>query len=219
MLEIINHLDNPDAEARATKLIASAYDELRTILPELPQELRIYFDNDNLIPELGVGGFAYAPGILTFSYDADFADKTLQNRELRSTVFHEGYHLVQGHTFEDAHAPYRHGLDSAIYEGCATIFERMFAATEPPYGKYDDRTSEELQGWANALAAIPIDAFVANDGELWQRWAFYDRESGERWRFYKVGTWIVDRVLAVSDWDILDLRSKSAKEIMELLPS
>jgi uncharacterized protein YjaZ len=216
MLTVINHLENKDAEAQSIELIQAAYSEVRELLPELPESLQIYFDNWYLIPETGDGGFAYAPGILTMSFDPDFADKKAQAAHVRSTVFHESYHLVQGHTYEDVKLPYRHALDSAIYEGCASVFEREHTHPDTLPGDYSMCAEQQLQEWADALAAISNEDYRNGDTGLWMKWALYDKEANERWRVYKVGTWIVDRALANTGLDILDFRTKSAKEILAL---
>lgn len=217
MLEVITHLDNPEAEARSIELIENAYAEVRALMPELPENLQIHYDNWFLIPETGDGGFAYSPSILTMSFDPDFADKELQAAHVRSTVFHESYHLAHGHTNQDPKLPYRNALDSAIYEGCASVFERDNTHPNLLPGDYSMCSEEQLQGWADALAAISNEDYINGDTGLWLKWAIYDKEANERWRVYKVGTWIVDRVLTKADLSVLDLRTKSAEEILSLL--
>lgn len=216
MLEVINHLEDKDAEARAITLIDAAYREVRGDIPELPETLQIYFDNWYLIAETGEGGFAYAPDILTMSFDPDFTDAQLQTAHLRSTVFHESYHLAHGHTYEQSTLPYRHALDSAIYEGCASVFEREYTHPELLPGDYSDCTESQLQEWCSALAEISNDDYRNGDTGLWVKWALYDKETGERWRVYKVGTWLVDKALQQSGKGILDLRSLTAEEIHRL---
>lgn len=216
MLEIINHLENKNAEAQSVELIQAAYSEVRELLPELPESLQIYFDNWYIIPETGEGGFAYAPGILTMSFDPDFADKKVQTAHVRSTVFHESYHLAHGHTYEDTTLTYRHALDWAVYEGCASVFERDYTHPDLLPGDYSMCPEQQLQEWADALADISSDDYKNGDTGLWIKWALYDKETSERWRVYKVGTWIVDRTLADSGLNVLDLRTKSAEEILAL---
>lgn len=217
MLEVINHLEDKEAEKHSIKLIQTAYDEVRALLPELPTSLQIYFDNWYLLPETGEGGFAYAPDTLTMSFDGSFADKRVQTEHIRSTVFHESYHLTHGHTYKESKLPYRHALDSAIYEGCASVFEREYTHPNVLPGDYSACTDQQLQTWADALAAISNDDYTNGDTGLWIKWALYDKKTNERWRVYKVGTWIVDRALAKSGLNIIDLRFKSAIDILELI--
>jgi len=217
MLEVIHHLEDKEAENRSLELIQAAYKEVRELLPELPDSLKINFNNWYLLPETGEGGYAHAPDVLTMSFDGDFADKKIQTEHVRSTVFHESYHLAHGHTYEDSKLPYRHTLDSAIYEGCASVFERDYTHPEILPGDYSACTEQQLQEWADALVSISNEDYTNGDTGLWVKWAIYDKETDERWRVYKVGTWIVDRALKNSGLNILDLRTKAAEEILALV--
>lgn len=217
MLEIIKHLDDAVAEKQAIELISAAYSEVRERIPELPENLKIYFDNWYLITETGEGGFAYAPDILTMAFASDFVNIKLQTAHLRSTVFHESFHLAHGHTYEQSTVPYRHALDSAVYEGCASVFEREYTQPELLPGDYSACSESQLSEWRDALENISNDDYRNGDTGLWVKWALYDKEADERWRAYKVGTWLVDRALQNSGKNILDLRRLSAEEILNLL--
>ena len=217
MLEIIQHLDDKAAENRAIELIDAAYSEVRELIPELSEDLKIYFDNWYAIKETGEGGFAYAPDILTMAFISDFANTALQAAHMRSTVFHESFHMAHGHTYEQSTLPYRHALDSAVYEGCASVFERD--RTQPAIlpGNYSACSESQLQQWADALAEISNEDYRDGDTGLWVKWALYDKDTSERWKVYKVGTWIVDRVVQKSGKDVLELRKLTAEEILNLL--
>lgn len=217
MLEIIQHLDDTSAEKRSIELINAAYDEARGCMPELPENLKIYYDNWFLIPETGDGGFAYASDILTMSFASDFADPELQASHVRSTVFHELFHLAHGHTNQNPTLPYRHALDSAVYEGCASVFERDYTQPKILPGDYSACDEAELQQWADALVEISNNDYCNGDTGLWVKWALYDNETDERWKVYKVGTWIVDRVLRSSGKNVLELRTLTAEQILNLL--
>jgi uncharacterized protein YjaZ len=217
MLEIIQHLDDTAAESRSIELIDAAYREVRELIPELPENLKIYFDNWYLITETGEGGFAYSPDILTMAFASNFTNTKLQAAHVRSTVFHESYHLAHGHTYEQSTLPYRHALDSAIYEGCASVFEREYTQPDLLPGDYSACSESQLQEWRDALANISNDDYKNGDTGLWVKWALYDKEANERWRVYKVGTWLVDRALQNSGGDILDFRKLTAEQILNLL--
>jgi hypothetical protein len=217
MLHFYEDAPNVAAKDAVEPALTAAYEEVRQILSELPEDIHIWLDNWCLIPETGDGGFAYSPNELTIAYDIDFKDKALQQKSLRQTIFHEGYHLVQGHTNEQPHAQYKTALDSAIYEGCAVVFERKYAGSDPLWGHYEKHDEATLTEWRNAMMKISIDDFVKNDGEIWRTWAFYDELTEERWRLYKVGTWLVDSALQRSGKDILDFRKLSAEEILDLI--
>jgi len=189
--------------------------EVRELLPELPEKLSIWLDNSWLTKQTGTGGAAYSADIINISFDADFADKQAQLADLRGTVFHEAYHLVQGHTFIGPKAEYRTMLDSAIYEGCATVFEREYAGVVPLWGEYKQHSREELVLWRNAMKAISIEEFRDGSSKLWSKWAYYDKGDAQRWKAYKTGSWVVDEAIERSYIDILEMRKMSSTEILK----
>ena len=186
---------------------------LRELLPELSDELQVYVYAEDLIQETGTGGYAYSPTVLSLAIDNDFKDKEKQLSALVGTIYHESYHLTQGHTGNETKAPATSALDSAIYEGCATVFERTYAGVEPLWGDYSMHSEEELRQWCEALSRITPDEWLGDEGEVWQRWSFYDAEDGQRWKAYKVGTWVVERCLRETGKDIRDLRLMAASDI------
>lgn len=213
MININKDAPNSAVEKIILKLLTQYYEEARGLLRELPEDINIWLDNWYLSPETGAGGFAYSPTTLTLSFDESFNDQTLQAQGLRAVVMHESYHIVQGHTYTEPSATYRHALDSAIYEGCATVFEREYANGILPIGDYKDIEEAKLQQWAEALANISNDDYRNGETGLWIKWALYDKETKDRWKAYRVGTWIVDRALKKSGKDILDFRTLDAQTI------
>jgi len=199
------------------KPLQAFFDEVTILLPELPNELNIWLDNSFLVSDTGEGGAAYSPDTITVSFDKDFQDKSSQLKNLRGTVFHEAYHLVQGHTIVDGKAAYRSMLDSAIYEGCATVFERDYAGVVPLWGEYKQHSIQELMSWQDAMSAIPTEDYESEDSNLWNMWAYYDKEDGQRWKAYKTGSWLADKAIKTSNIDILKLRSDSAENIINLI--
>ena len=193
------------------------FDEVGKLLPELPRKLHIWLDNDGLVEETGEGGFAYSPDIINIAFDVDFEDTQAQLKALRGTVFHESYHLVQGHTSVEPKAEYRSMLDNAIYEGCATVFERVHAGVAPLWGEYKQHSQEELETWRDAMATYSNEEYRDGKLGLWPRWAFYDKDDGQRWKLYKVGSWMVDEAMERSRMGVLDMRRMSAYEILELI--
>jgi uncharacterized protein YjaZ len=158
-----------------------------------------------------LGGYAYSHDVITLAIQKDFADKMKQTAELRGTVFHESFHLSQRFTGEDGH---RSALHSAIYEGCATVFEREYANVLPLYGNYNAHSDEQLADWFDKLGAVGM-SYREKEGE-WEEWAFYHHELQQRWIVYKTGTWLVDQTLKQTGLNILDLQNKTAEEILAL---
>lgn len=216
MITYFDDAPNIKAKAAVEQVIDAAYIEVRKLLPELSADLQIWLDNRHLIPETGEGGYSYAPDIINIAFDLDFKDRHAQLKNLRATIFHESFHVVQGHTYEQPRALYETALDSAIYEGCATIFEREYAHSDPLWGKYRQHDDNELQRWQEGLRTVSADEYY-KDMDMYEKWAFYDKDTGERCRVYKTGTWLVDKVLEKTKLNILDLRTKSAADIIDLL--
>lgn len=203
MLSLINHLDDEKAEQLLLAELQVYYDEVRIILPSLPKNLQIYFDRFCILPQYGCGGFAYSSEIMTIGYDTEFDDKELQSKALRSTVFHESYHLAQGyHSQMGDITP----IEEAVYEGAATVFERDFTGAEIPFGHYE---GEAVQQWKSQIVTLPI-SYDRN------KWKFFDDGDQASWKLYKVGTYITDQVIINTGKTVLDLNKLSAKEILML---
>lgn len=210
MIEVINYT-NEKFEKEREQIISDAYSEVRALLPKLPEKIKLYFGEQNLvIPELGTGGFAYSLDIMTISLDPHFPDKEKQASSLRPAVFHESMHLYQNYTGQGPAYP---PLETALYEGMATVFERQYANGSVPYGDYSEVKEVNFQEWINILKDIPADQYT---DEIHAQWAFYNEKLNERWIIYRLGTWMVDNVLHNNQLDILDLKDKTAKEILEM---
>ncbi|MBC7564952.1 hypothetical protein H7100_01830 [Candidatus Saccharibacteria bacterium] len=206
------HYTNQETEKSFETIIEASYQEVRQYLKHIPEKLDIYFgDKSIIIPETGVGGFAYSHGIMTLAIDEDFPDKKKQNAELRATVFHESFHISQHFTGEEG---FQTALNSAIYEGCATVFERAYAGTRAIHGDYSAHSDEQLESWLIELKAVGSSYFEQKG--VWEKWAFYNEDLDQRWIVYKTGTWLIDRILQKTGLDILDLQDKTAEQILAL---
>lgn len=117
MIKVI-HYQNESTEKPLEAIISESYDEVRKLLPKLPSKIQIYFSDYGIIPESGVGGFAYNHGIITVSIDPNFKDKEKQLKDIRPTIFHESFHISQNYTGKSG--PFS-AIENAIYEGMATV--------------------------------------------------------------------------------------------------
>lgn len=209
MIEILHYSDEA-VEQPLLPTIESAYAEVARLL-ETPETIGIYFTDDGAGDETGVGGFTYAKNRINLAFAKDFTDKATQLQNLRSTVYHESFHVRQGFTYTDS--PFT-ALESAIYEGCAVIFERDYAEHTPLYADYQAHSESELKAWLTAIKEVGDEYF--KDSETWYRWAFYHEELNQRWIIYKIGTWLVDNMLHDNNLSVLDLQDKTATQIIEL---
>lgn len=192
--------------------INKSYNELKELLPTLPQLLRVYFGTNYDYGESGVTGSAISADSIKIGIDPTVEDRSKQHTKMHSIVFHEGYHVSQGfHLGQEFSA-----LESAVHEGCATVFERDYAQSSPKWGDYQKEGEEKLRQWYEAMKPITAEQYFEPTSETWRKWAFYDPETDESWRVYKVGTWIVDEVMRRNKLSSIDLNNMSAKEILEI---
>lgn len=210
MINITEFSDEP-FESQFVPLVDGAYSGVQKILDNVPEKLNIKFTDNGGSDITGVGGFSLSHDQINLAILKNFKDRTAQRHNLRSTVFHESFHVQQGFTYSDS--PFT-ALEAAIYEGSAIAFERDYANNSAAYGDYSTYTKEQLEGWLNEIRAIGTDYF--ENEETWHKWAFYHPEYNQKWIIYKVGSWVVDKILTDNHLDILDLKDKSASEIAEL---
>jgi hypothetical protein len=166
--------------------VEAAYDEARALLPAVPEG--VAFDVDEraiVIPGWGVGGYALTGKRVLIGHDGSIRGEVLERR-LRGIVFHECVHLAQGFTADVWLPGPIAALDYAVYEGCATVFERDRAGDEPPWSSYLDEAT--MLAWAHELADLP----PSDDLE---RWLFWDPLTRRESMIYRTGVFIVDRVL------------------------
>ena len=196
-------------EPQFTPLVNEAYEQAKALLGNLPEDVDIVFTDQGASELMGVGGFAESADQINLCIQKGFRNRELQWRNLYGTVMHESFHLQQGFTFDKA--PFT-ALESSIYEGCAVVFEREYSESSVEYADYSRNTDEQLQGWADEIESVGTRYF--EDTETWERWAFYHPEYDQQWIIYKVGSWMVDRVLRENQLQILDLQNSSAQQIL-----
>jgi hypothetical protein len=211
IIKPVNDFLDKDIQDDLLKVIEKAYNEVLELLPGLPDTLGVYFDNGDLIPELGVGACAWDPETLTIGFDLKFkGDKVEQIKELKHAIFHEAYHLAHGWTIELNKAiGDRHGLaiEQAFYEGCAIVFERDYSGAKDIIGNYSKLENiEELFAELNSLQ----EDYDVN------AWKFWHKEKRERWLLYRVGTWMIDEYLKKNkDKTILDLLKLKPEDVIK----
>jgi len=103
-------------------------------------------------------------------------------------------------------------IENAIYEGMATVFEREYCGVWQPYGDYRNTSEEKLKTWIKDLQRLSLDEFEKN----YKDWKFFHPKLKERWIVYKTGTWMIDQILQKNKLTIIDLRSKTATEILDI---
>lgn len=210
MINVIAY-SNQTLESSFKPIIDNAYQDVQKLLDNVPDVLQIKFTDNGGSDITGVGGFAFSRTQINIAVLEGFNDRNVQEDNLRSTVFHESFHIQQGFTYSDS--PFT-ALEAAVYEGSAIAFEREYAKNDAAYGDYSTHTDKQLQSWLNEITSVGTRYF--EDEETWHRWAFYHPEYDQKWIIYKVGSWYVDRILSINGLDILDLKDKTAREIVSL---
>lgn len=210
-LEVIKALGNEKVQEDLLPRIDTWYSAARELLPALPEDIKIYFvdqDDSIIMPGFGVGGYAYNPETMSLGFDLYFDDREEQIRQLESTVYHEGMHIAQGYTGTGEAIPVDHWV---VYEGLATVFEREILGNRQPYGIYP-KDKKIILGWLDEMSKIKTPWTY----DEYSKWAFIDEESGEKWRLYKAGAWLIDQIMKKSGKSVLDLSKLNAKEIRKL---
>ena len=211
---VVESFENEAIEAPFVEKIEVAYQELRAIIPTLPEKLKVVFGTNYEYGDDGVTGSAIAADAIKVGIKPDMENRSVQFEKIRSLIFHEGYHVAQGFYLD---GPGFSALESAVYEGCATIFEREYTDSTPKWADYSSENETALRRWYDEMKDITAEQYFEPTGETWKKWAFYDPETGESWRIYKVGTWLVERVIAKTNVDIADLSTSTANEILGML--
>lgn len=80
--------------------IETYYAKARSLLPELPEHMSFQDNNDLIIPGYPTGGYAFSPSTIKLGIDDTWEDKAALADDLRGTILHETYHIVQGYTGE-----------------------------------------------------------------------------------------------------------------------
>ena len=193
--------------------IKESYDELRVLLPHLPETMNVEFGTNYDYGEDGVTGSALSPNSMKIGIRIDQEDRTSQFARIGSVVKHEGYHIGQGFYNSSPCS----ALEAAVSEGCATIFERDYLGSNPRWADYSMHDEKTLQQWLDEIKTITADQYFEPTGETWRKWAFYDAETDTSWRIYKTGTWLVEAVMSKTGLNALELNRLSADEIMSHL--
>lgn len=208
-LPISVHLLNTDEysfssdDARAIRDAAAHTEpEVRLLLPAMRQQLNLVVaTGSGVIPETGEVGFAVSPDTVNWTVDASRNVGEVARSHLRHMLFHELHHCVRLIRVPSYFTT--DWYDGSIFEGLATVFERL-AGWSPPYGDYPD----EIGAWADELFAQPVD-------NTFNHWKF-QHPDGRRWISYRVGAWVVDEAVKNSGRTAADLVWESTETIVGL---
>lgn len=178
--------------------------DVRKLLPQIPSDVTFVVQTAayECIPETGDGGYTKNSRLIILSLDPGLPygeEKVLAST--RCTLFHELHHAAR---FEAGifHPTF---LDSCIMEGLATVFERDRAECQPLWGLYKP---EEAEVW--------LQEIIAQGDNVPHYPYMYRHNDGRRWIGYKVGTYLIDKVLKASGKSIEELTILECGEIKRL---
>lgn len=183
--------------------ITHATEEVAKLI-ELPEHLNVIIRPHNwlnIIPETGDGGQTIDTELVSVTFDPNVPyGKALLLKSLRESVFHELNHVYRWMTSDfDEHI-----LNSAVFEGLATVFETDYAGAAPPWSQYED---EPVEDWLHELATKTNADY--ND-------YFFVHPDGRKWIGYKVGTWLVREATKNSGKNVIELSRTSWREIINI---
>jgi Predicted Zn-dependent protease (DUF2268) len=184
--------------------VKAAYKEVTMLLPFGSKHINFFVQprEYSLIPETQDSGRAHNGEFLELAFNPTVDAKGLKVilNGVKATVFHEMNHAAR-FNLGIFHNTF---LNSSILEGLATVFEREYGKTNPPYGKYPDNVAEWIQ-----------EIIDKNDMFAWVNYSF-DHPDGRRWISYKVGTYIVDEAIKNSGKTVIELTQMECSDILKL---
>lgn len=184
--------------------IEKAHKEVSELLPFGSKHINFFVQprEYGLIKETQDNGHAHNSEFLEFAFNPTVDEKGLKTilDDIKATVFHEMNHAAR-YNIPIFHVKF---LDNCIMEGLATVFERDYGGSKPPYGKYPKNVADWVQ-----------EIIDKNDMFAWQEYSF-DHPDGRRWIAYKVGTYIVDEAIKNSGKTVIELTQMECADILKL---
>lgn len=192
--------------ALAERICARVDNELRTLLPTLPDPVHVHIATGRrVIPEMGCAASAMTPRSVSFRLDPGHPGgcAVLLHQRLHPALFHECHHLVRGWVRHGGKLRHRF-IEGVICEGLASAFERDAADSTPPWCRYPDN----VRDWVDELLRLPMSAPYA-------QWMFLHPD-GRKWVGYRAGVFIADRAIAASGRSAAELAETGYEEILQL---
>lgn len=195
---------DPDFKEKYVAEIEKAYQQVSKLLPFGSSHINFFVQprEYGLIVETQDNGHTHNSEFLELAFNPTVDTKGLKVilDDVKATIFHEMNHAAR-YNIPIFHVNF---LDNCILEGLATVFERDYGDSKPPYGEYPGNVADWLR-----------EIIDANDMFSWQEYSF-NHPDGRRWITYKVGTYIVDQAIKYSGKTVIELTQMECANILAL---
>ncbi|PTM08453.1 MAG: hypothetical protein DA407_07955 [Bacteroidetes bacterium] len=193
-----------------SKVISKSEDEVRKLLPNLPDSIKVIVENVdwNLDIVNGATGRTetnHPPLVLvqiSNNYKNGVIDSVYQG--IKTTIFHEFHHLSRGWAIQDNKFSY--GIPNAMAnEGLAVAFTEIYTGKINVVNSYP----READSWVKEILALPLDADYA-------QWVMGTHPDGRTYIGYRTGNFLVRQAMKKSAKSILELSNLTPNEIIKL---
>jgi len=193
-----------------TKVISKSEEELRRLLPNLPDSIKVIVENVDWDLDIvnGVTGRTETnkpPLVLvqiSNNYKGGVIDSVYQG--IKSTIFHEFHHLSRGWAIQDNKFSY--GIPNAmVNEGLAVVFTEIYTGNINEVNAYPN----EADNWVKEILALPLDASYSD-------WVMGEHPDGRTYIGYRTGNFLVRKAIINSKKTILELSELMPDEIIKL---
>ena len=198
-----------DEKQLITDLVRDAEEEVRALLPTLPDviEVTAMVIDRNVDIVGGVTGRADAPGRVQIEFSSVFPGgiSAAAQSALSSTIFHEFHHLDRGWTIQGN--KFGSGIPiAAVNEGLASVFAEKYTGV---YFEVAYSYPENAADWLQEILALPVNADYST-------WMMGGHPDGRNSIGYRLGRYIVHQATTNSGKSVLELSSLAPEEILKL---
>jgi hypothetical protein len=192
------------------EVIFNSEKEVRILLPELPDSIRVIVENVdwNLDVVGGVTGRTEtnSPPLVMIQISGKYVGGIIDSihSALRATIFHEFHHLSRGWAIQDNKFSY--GIPNAmVNEGLAVVFTELYTGNIQEVNAYTD----EADNWVKEILALPLDASYSD-------WVMGEHPDGRTYIGYRTGNYLARKAMNISGKNILELSKNRPEEIIRL---
>lgn len=190
--------------------IISSEEEVRNLLPSLPDSIKVIVENVDWDLEIvdGVTGRAEtnSPPLVLVQISNNYHGGIIDSvkKGIRTTIFHEFHHLSRGWAIQDNKFSY--GIPNAmVNEGLAIAFTEIYTGNIKEVTAYTD----EADNWVKEILALPLDANYSD-------WVMGEHPDGRTYIGYRTGNFLIRRAMDISGKSVLELSKLTPEEIIKL---